>query len=97
VVKKAVPEFIDGQWVLGWSIIQKSAEEIKEETERKAEEIRDSRNGKLAACDWTQLSDANVDKNTWAAYRQSLRDVTQQDTFPWVVAWPERPNTEQQE
>jgi hypothetical protein len=97
VVKRDVPTLIAGQWVLGWDIVQKSTEAVHEETEHKAAEIRDSRNGKLTACDWTQLPDANVDKSMWADYRQALRDVTQQATFPWGVVWPERPNIKQQE
>jgi hypothetical protein len=53
--------------------------------------VRTSRNDKLAACDWTQLADSTADKTTWATYRQSLRDVTAQDGFPWNVTWPEAP------
>jgi hypothetical protein len=53
--------------------------------------VRTSRNDKLAACDWTQLADSTADKTVWATYRQSLRDVTAQDGFPWNVTWPEAP------
>jgi hypothetical protein len=53
--------------------------------------VRTSRNDKLASCDWTQLADSTADKPTWATYRQSLRDVTAQDGFPWNVTWPEAP------
>lgn len=27
----------------------------------------------------------------WARYRQALRDVPEQDGFPWNVTWPEEP------
>jgi len=53
--------------------------------------VRNSRNDKLAACDWTQLADSTADKTVWATYRQLLRDVTVQDGFPWNVTWPEAP------
>ena len=53
--------------------------------------VRTSRNDKLAQCDWTQLADSTADKTVWATYRQSLRDVTAQDGFPWNVTWPEAP------
>ena len=53
--------------------------------------VRRSRNDLLAKCDWTQLADSTADKPTWATYRQSLRDVTAQDGFPWNVTWPEAP------
>jgi hypothetical protein len=50
------------------------------------------RNEKLARSDWTQLLDAPVDRATWAAYRQALRDAPQQSGFPHNVVWPETPN-----
>lgn len=58
------------------------------------EEIRDERNARLKASDWTQVSDAPLtdgEKTTWATYRQALRDVTAQDGFPHEVDWPAKP------
>jgi hypothetical protein len=52
---------------------------------------RQQRNALLAASDWTQVIDAPVDQVAWAAYRQELRDVTSQETFPTEVAWPVAP------
>jgi hypothetical protein len=46
--------------------------------EQKWEQIKSWRNAQLAACDWTQLSDAPVDKAAWATYRQALRDLPAQ-------------------
>lgn len=91
-VKQDLPELVDGQWVLSWSIFDKSPEALAEESDRKIDDIRDSRNGKLTACDWTQLPDAGVDKDAWATYRQALRDVPQQPGFPWDVVWPVPPS-----
>lgn len=56
-----------------------------------ADIVRRERHEKLASSDWTQLSDAPVDKNAWATYRQELRDITLQDGFPDNVIWPEKP------
>ena len=56
-----------------------------------AASIREDRNARLAACDWTQVADAPVDHDVWAAYRQALRDITEQPTFPTFVQWPEQP------
>ena len=53
--------------------------------------IRAYRNTLLSECDWTQLPDAPVNQQAWAAYRQALRDVTGQAGFPWDVQWPEIP------
>lgn len=55
---------------------------------------RDRRDLLLAECDWTQLSDVDltaVSKSNFATYRQNLRDVPQQGTFPTLVTWPTRP------
>ena len=52
---------------------------------------RQERNALLVASDWTQVADAPVDQAAWAAYRQELRDVTSQETFPSEVTWPVAP------
>lgn len=53
--------------------------------------IRQKRNELLVASDWTQVADAPVDKAVWATYRQELRDVTSQASFPNEVTWPVPP------
>ena len=59
--------------------------------QRKADEIRATRNTKLSESDWTQVADAPVDKAAWATYRQALRDITAQSGFPNKVTWPNKP------
>ena len=61
------------------------------EDTRKAAEVRAERNTKLAATDWTQITDATADKTAWAIYRQALRDVTTQAGFPQTITWPDAP------
>jgi gentisate 1,2-dioxygenase len=61
------------------------------ESMEKAEEARKTRNDKLSASDWTQVADAPVDKTAWATYRQALRDISEQEGFPWTIEWPESP------
>ena len=63
---------------------------------RLAESIRTERDLRLRACDWTVLpdvTDANVpgDKDEWVTYRQALRDIPQQATFPGHFDWPVQP------
>jgi hypothetical protein len=54
--------------------------------------IRADRNSRLFACDWTQGKDIDEDvSSVWATYRQALRDLPQQEGFPWRVIWPEQP------
>jgi len=56
-----------------------------------ADEIRRHRNQLLIESDWTQLPDAPVDQSAWTIYRQSLRDITEQEGFPENVEWPGKP------
>jgi len=53
--------------------------------------IRQERSAKLKDCDWTQAADSPVNKETWATYRQSLRDMPSQEGFPWTITWPTQP------
>lgn len=52
---------------------------------------RQERNALLVSSDWTQVADAPVDQAAWATYRQELRDITSQETFPNEVTWPVPP------
>lgn len=46
----------------------------------------------LIQSDWTQLPDVPLTtKQSWAAYRQALRDITTQSGYPTNVTWPEAP------
>lgn len=57
-------------------------------------ELRRQRDAQLAACDWTQAADSPLDasaKIAWATYRQSLRDVPAQSSFPDSINWPVQP------
>ncbi len=75
------------QWEVTWNVRSKTAEEL----ERVAKDVREERNQKLKETDWTQVADSPVDKTAWAAYRQSLRDITAQPGFPTSVTWPVAP------
>lgn len=89
-VKRALPELVNGEWIVLWDVIAKSPEDIAKQDEHRAIEIRDSRNGKLAATDWRFRSDMTPSQQ-WIDYCQALRDVTAQPGFPWSVTWPTQP------
>lgn len=81
---------VDGEIVL---FTAEEEAEFKENSQASASlRIRADRNNKLKESDWTQVADAPVDQSAWAAYRQALRDITDNSNFPdlsdsdWPVA-----------
>ena len=47
----------------------------------------------LNSSDWTQLPDVpETTKLKWLTYRQALRDITKQSTFPNQIDWPNPPS-----
>ena len=63
-------------------------------TEEKATAIRTERDKLLAESDWMVIKSAETGVSlatVWAAYRQALRDITAQATFPTEVTWPVKP------
>lgn len=63
-----------------------------------AEAARTERNFRLAASDATALPDYphadETAREMWLAYRQALRDLPQQQGFPWTpetISWPQGP------
>lgn len=83
----------DNQHRLGEVINETPVTEIIDDTSAPDLEApaRQERNTLLAASDWTQVADAPVDQAAWATYRQELRDITSQETFPNEVTWPVPP------
>lgn len=55
------------------------------------DELRKKRLGLLIDSDWTQAPDSPVNSTTWAAYRQTLRDLPSNTTDPRNVIWPTKP------
>ena len=53
--------------------------------------LRQERQQRLAASDWTQVPDAPVDRLAWAEYRQALRDLPANTTDPRNPNWPTTP------
>jgi len=83
-VVEGIPELRDGEWFQVWNVTDATPEEIEDRLNQKLFSVRAKRNELLTATDWTQLADAPVDKAAWAAYRQALRDLPEQDGFPDV-------------
>jgi len=74
-----------------------TAAEIVERDASHMSHLREQRDEKLAASDWTQASDhssplADAKKAEWATHRQSLRDLpATADMTAWPDVWPTEP------
>ena len=86
-----VAPYIENNEVFTVQVEFLTEDEIALATSSKASQMRSNRNRLLAECDWTQISDATVDKVIWATYRQELRDISSQESFPWTITWPTQP------
>lgn len=82
---------IDGQWFTKYSVADMDDEAKAATDAAQAKSVREQRDQKLKYSDWTQVSDAPVDKAAWATYRQALRDLTKEAGFPWDITWPAQP------
>ncbi|WGS44228.1 phage tail assembly chaperone [Burkholderia sp. JSH-S8] len=90
-------------FILQWSAEQIAQPNVTDFYER-AEELRPAyaaqraksrRDALLAQSDWTQMGHVPLEtREMWEVYRQALRDVTEQEGFPFEIAWPVRPGDE---
>ncbi len=95
-VETEPPTITDSQ-LAKWSGTEWAVEDIpvaEPNPEPVAAEVlaRAERDELLMTSDWTQVDDSPVDKSTWAAYRQLLRDVPSQSGFPNTITWPTKPS-----
>jgi len=81
----------DGNWYTNWIAVDMDEAAKAAADARQGDAVRQDRNARLSESDWTQLADAPVDAAAWSAYRAALRDVPQQEGFPWDVTWPTKP------
>ena len=81
------PVFVDGETT---AAEQEAAYRATKDAEQAAN-IRTSRTQLLKDSDWTQIADSTADKAAWATYRQALRDISAQSSFPWDITWPDAP------
>jgi hypothetical protein len=83
-----VAPYIEDNQVFTVEVADKTAEELTQDSLNIANEVRAKRNQLLIETDWTQVADAPINKQAYAAYRQALRDITTQEGFPLDINWP---------
>ncbi len=80
VIKAAQPVETDGVWTWDWDVVEL-------DSDTKADNIRRERNNLLGDTDWWAVQDRTMSQAE-RDYRQALRDITDQPTFPDSVVWP---------
>ena len=75
---------VNGVWTQVWST-KKQDESVA------AKNVREERDRLLVKSDWTQVADSPVDLVSWAIYRETLRNIPNQEGFPFNVEWPQKP------
>lgn len=87
IVEEVSPVLVDGVWTQQWA----TRPPTEAETLAKSSEVRAARDKLLTESDWivARSYEQGVPvPQEWVAYRQALRDITQQPEFPWEVVWP---------
>ena len=92
VEQNSAPTLVDGSWVLGWTVNEKTSEEVLEYNEIVSANNRSVRNKKLSETDFYALSDVTM-SDAMATYRQALRDITTHSNWPHLEDgdWPTKP------
>jgi len=72
-----------GRWFIGYTVVNKPQDQAEQA-------VRNKRDRLLQDTDWQALSD-NTMGEAMTTYRQALRDVPDQDGFPFSVVWPTKP------
>ena len=85
------PTFIDTvvDGVTTTALEHENAYKAQKDAEQ-AKSVRATRDAKLAETDWRFRSDMTPSQE-WKDYCQALRDVPNQQGFPWTITWPEMP------
>jgi len=90
-IELQAPSLVNGLWIRSWIITSASTEEMEQRKVIKSAEVRRRRNRLLSETDYTQIADfqgSEVEKLNFAQYRQQLRELPQQEGFPFSYVWP---------
>ena len=92
IERESTPTLSDDSWSIGWTVTNKTAEEIQEYDDDIARSNRAKRNNLLSETDIYGLSDMTM-TSEMTTYRQALRDITDHDNWPNLSDsdWPTKP------
>jgi len=80
-IEREAPSLSGSAWLIGWSVVNKTQDEIEQYDQRAASKNRFKRNELLAATDYFALTDVTMDA-AMTNYRQQLRDITNHANWP---------------
>jgi len=89
-----VAPYIEDNQVFTVEVADKTEEDLTADIAGESANVREKRDQLLKESDWTQVTDApftKAVKTSWSTYRQSLRDITTQEGFPFNVTFPDTP------
>lgn len=80
-----------------WSPVYLTDDEKKFSLRGTSRDVRVYRDIMLEISDKSVVADkwenySEQEKKEWSEYRQSLRDITLQNDFPWIIDWPIEPS-----
>lgn len=86
------PTLADGAWKIGWTVTERTSEQISERNDLMASVNRKKRNTLLSETDFYALSDVTM-SSEMTTYRQSLRDLPTHSNWPHLEDsdWPAKP------
>lgn len=86
------PTLVNNVWTLGWTVSDKTADEITSYDNNVATDNRRLRDDKLKETDFYALSDVTMSAEM-TTYRQALRDITSHANWPNLNDddWPTKP------
>lgn len=92
LAQDATPSLVSGAWVLGWSVTDKTPQEVADYDGMVATSVRSRRDALLADTDYLALTDTTMTL-AMTQYRQALRDITAHANFPYLdeADWPVKP------
>lgn len=86
-IKETEPYSENGEWLIGHTL-EKLPLDIA------STNMRAERKARLAETDWVvarAYEEGNPVPEEWQSYRQNLRDLPQQQGFPYDIVWPNKP------
>jgi hypothetical protein len=93
VTADTTPAQENGDWVIGWTISNKTSDEVSEYDANAESTNRGIRDNLLEGTDWWALPDSPTMTAEQTAYRQALRDITTHANWPNLNDddWPVKP------